>query len=53
MINYLARACFMQGLLNNRIQTIVRSRGEQLLSSAVELALEEESALLSAREREV
>lgn len=52
LINYLARACFIQGLSNDRIQTIVRSRGEQLLlSSAVELALEEESALLSARER--
>lgn len=52
LINYLARACFIQGLANERIQTIVRSRGERLLlSTAVEIALEEESALLSAKDR--
>jgi hypothetical protein len=51
MINYLTYACFIQGLSNGRIQTIVRSRGERvLLSSAVELLLEEESEL-SARDR--
>jgi hypothetical protein len=37
LTNYLARACFIQGLANARIQTLVRSRGERLLlSTAVE-----------------
>jgi hypothetical protein len=28
LINHLSKACFMQGLSNERIQTIVRSKGE-------------------------
>ena len=37
---------------NERIQTIVRIRGERvLLSTAVEIPLEEESELLSATDR--
>jgi len=52
LINRLGKACFIQGLSNERIQTIVRSRGESiLLSQAFELSLEEECAILSAKER--
>ena len=52
LVNHLAKACFVQGLENDRIQTIVRSKGEALLlPAAVEVALEEESAILSAIER--
>ncbi|XP_046393726.1 uncharacterized protein LOC124161448 [Ischnura elegans] len=52
LVNHLAKACFIQGLENERIQTIVRSKGEALLlPTAVEVALEEESAILSAIER--
>ena len=53
LINYLAKTCFVQGLSNERIQTIVRSKGETaLLSACIDAAVEEESAILSARERE-
>jgi len=52
LINHLGKACFIQGLFNERIQTIVRSRGESiLLSQAIEISLEEESAILSMKER--
>jgi len=52
LINRLGKACFIQGLSNERIQTIVRSRGESiLLSQTIELSLEEESAILSGKER--
>jgi hypothetical protein len=52
LINYLRKACFIQGLHNESIQTIVRSRGESfLLSQAIEISLEEEGAILSAREK--
>jgi len=52
LINYLSKACFIQGLHNERIQTIVRSRGESiLLSQAIEISLEEEGAILSVREK--
>ena len=48
----LGKACFVQGLNNERIQTIVRSRCESiLLSQAVELAPEEEGAILSIRKK--
>jgi len=40
----------MQGLYNESIQTIVRSRVSILLSQAIELSLEEEGAILSLRE---
>jgi hypothetical protein len=50
LINHLVKACFIQGLPNQRIQTIVRSRGETiLLSQAIEISPEEESAILSAQ----
>jgi hypothetical protein len=52
LINHLANACFLQGLSNERIQTIERSKGETaLLSPFEDAALEEASAILSARER--
>ena len=52
LINHLAKACFVQELNNERIQTIVRSKGETaLLSACIYTALEVESAILSARER--
>ena len=52
LINHLGKACFIQGLFSERIQTIVRSRGESiLLSQAIEISLEEESAILSVKER--
>ena len=52
LINHLGKACFVQGLHSERIQTIVRSRGESiLLSQAIEISLEEESAILSMKER--
>jgi hypothetical protein len=52
LINHLNKACFIKGLCNERIQTIGRSRGESiLLSQAIEISLEEESAILSVKER--
>ena len=52
-INHLAEACFVQGLSNERIQTIVRSKGKTaLLSPSIVAALEEEPSFLSAREGE-
>jgi len=52
LICHLGKACFVQGLNNERIQTIVRSRGESIsLSLAVEVSLEEECALLSIKEK--
>ena len=52
LINHLGMACFIQGLHNERIQTIVRSTGESiLLSQAIEISLEEEGAILSVREK--
>jgi hypothetical protein len=50
-INHLGKACFIRGLHNERIQAIVRSRGEPLLlSQAIEISLEEEGAIHSVRE---
>ncbi|XP_047100847.1 uncharacterized protein LOC124719682 [Schistocerca piceifrons] len=52
LVDSLGRACFIQGLSNDRIQTIVRRRGDEItLAAAVELALQEESAILSMKER--
>jgi len=51
LINHLGKAYFIQGLYIERIQTIIRSRGESiLLSQAIEISLEDESVILSARE---
>jgi hypothetical protein len=52
LISHLGKACFIQGLYKERIQTIVRSRGESiLLSQVIEMSLEEESTILSVKER--
>jgi hypothetical protein len=52
LINHLAKACFVQGLVNERNQTIVRAKGESAaLSVCIDAALEEESAILSVKER--
>jgi hypothetical protein len=52
LINHLGKPCFIQGLSNERILTIVRSTGEStLLSQAIEISLEEESAILSVKEK--
>lgn len=49
-LKYISKACFIQGLHDERIQTVVRARDEKmLLPNAVEIALEEESAILSGR----
>ena len=51
LICHLGKACFVQGLNSERIQTIVRSTGELIsLSHAVELC-REECALLSIQEK--
>jgi len=50
LIGHLRKACFVQGLQSERIQTTARSRGESvLLSQAVEISLEEEGTILSIR----
>jgi hypothetical protein len=49
----LGKACFVQGLNNEWIQTIIRSTGESvLLSQAVEISLEEESAIHSIKKNQ-
>jgi hypothetical protein len=52
LINHLAKACFVQGLSNERIHMIVRTKGEAtLLSECIDIAMEEESAILLVKER--
>jgi hypothetical protein len=51
LINHLGKACFIQRLCNEHIQTIIRSRGESILSRAIEISLEEESAIFSVKEK--
>jgi lipid A disaccharide synthetase len=51
LINHLPKASFLQGISNERIQTIVRSKEETALLSTCKDAALEESAILSARER--
>jgi hypothetical protein len=49
-LKYITKACFIQGLHDERIQTGVRARDEKmLLPNAVEVALEEESAILAGK----
>jgi hypothetical protein len=51
LINHLGKACFIQGLHNKWIQTVVCSRGESILQlQAVEISLEEEGTILFIRE---
>jgi hypothetical protein len=52
LINHLAKACFVQELANERVQTIVRAKGESMaLSVCIDTALEEESAIWSVKDR--
>ncbi|KAJ4428474.1 hypothetical protein ANN_24511, partial [Periplaneta americana] len=49
-LKHISKVCFIQSLHDERVQTIVRARDEKmLLPNAVEIALEEESAILSGR----
>ena len=47
----LRNICFVQGLYSDRIQTIVRSRNNEVFDEIAETALEEESAIISKFER--
>jgi hypothetical protein len=47
----LRNICFVQGLLSDRIQTIVRSQNHDYFDDIAETALEEESAMVSKVER--
>ena len=52
LICHFGKACIVRGLNNERIQIFARSTGESiLLSQAVEIAQEEESAVLSIRKK--
>jgi len=52
LVNHLGKACFIEELHNEWIQTIVRSRGESIFElQAVEIALEEDGTILSIREK--
>jgi hypothetical protein len=51
LVSQLGKACFIQGLANERIQTIVRSRNPSHITEAAEIGTEEECALLSAKEK--
>jgi hypothetical protein len=47
----LRNICFVQGIVSDRIQTIVRSRNSDTFDEIAETALEEESAIYSKNER--
>jgi len=47
----LRNICFVQGIVSDRIQTIVRSRNGKTFDEIAETALEEESAIYSKNER--
>jgi hypothetical protein len=52
IIGHFGKSCFLQELNSERIQTIVRIRGESiLLSQSVETSLEEEGVILSIGEK--
>ncbi|PNF20391.1 hypothetical protein B7P43_G09709 [Cryptotermes secundus] len=51
LVSQLGKACFIQGLANERIQTVVRARNPTHITEAAEIGTEEESALLSAKEK--
>jgi hypothetical protein len=51
LINNLGKDCIIQGLYKERVQIIVRSRGESTLpSQTIEISLEEKSYILSGKE---
>jgi hypothetical protein len=51
LVSQLQKACFIQGLVNERIQTVVRARNPTHITEAAEIGTEEESALFSAKEK--
>jgi hypothetical protein len=51
LVSQLGKACFVQGLVYERIQTVVRARKPIHITEAVEIGTEEETALLSAKEK--
>ena len=53
IIDLLIRACFIQGLYDERIKTMVKTKGSinSPMAQSVEVALEEESAIRSERFR--
>jgi hypothetical protein len=51
LVSQLGKACFIQGLVNERIQTVVRARNPAHITEATEIGTEEECALLSAKEK--
>jgi hypothetical protein len=52
LINHVAKACFVQWLVNERIHTVVRAKGESVgLSVRIVAALEAEWGVLPVKER--
>jgi predicted LPLAT superfamily acyltransferase len=51
LVPQLGKACFIQRLANERIQTVVRARNPTHITEAAEISTEEESASLSAEEK--
>jgi hypothetical protein len=51
LINHLVKDCFVQGLVNERIQKIMRATSESLKLSERTDATQEVSAILSVKER--
>jgi hypothetical protein len=51
LVSQLGKACFVQGLVNEQIQTVVCARNPTHIKEAAEIGTEEESALLSAKEK--
>jgi hypothetical protein len=51
LVSQLGKACFIQGLANERIQTVVLDRNPSHIIEATEIGTEEECALVSAKEK--
>lgn len=51
LIRKLSLACFIQGLKDDRVQTMVKSRGAQTVEQAMAIAREEEIVLISKQAR--
>jgi hypothetical protein len=49
LVSQLGKACFIEGLANERIQTVVRASNPTHITEAAEVGTEEDSALLSAK----
>ena len=46
-LEYITKICFINGLVNDKIQMIVKSRNLRNFNEIAEIALSEESAMLS------